>query len=365
MVFPLEPLRSVHLRTVELALARYRLRFIHPFGTAHGLRDGTDAVFVRLTQEGRVGYGEATLPPYLTWTQLCVYEEIKSFWFKYGSHISSDTDTHTTLNSLCPPARSAFVGAFNELKHSTSVRSSAAQESGSCDRRPRARAMVTLGHSLVQDIAQKIKELPNAAVLKVKAGSKADQATIREVMRVDERPLFLDANQGWRNVDEALAAIKVAGMDRVVGVEQPFAKERWDLHTALKSRVAIPIFGDESIQGPAELERAPEAFGGVNLKLMKCGGTDIAERMAERARELGLQVMLGSMSESSLGCATMLTLQGNADLLDLDGPWLIANDPFEGLRIEDGGMAVTGSFGSGVSLRDDHQLQFEQVAFTR
>jgi L-Ala-D/L-Glu epimerase len=170
------------------------------------------------------------------------------------------------------------------------------------------------------------------------------------VQACDHRPLLIDANQGWHSVDQAMDILEAVEMGRLAGIEQPFPKDRWDLHRELKSRIEAPLFGDESIQGIEELERAPEAFTGVNIKLMKCGGMDVAIGMSIRARELGLKVMFGSMSESSLGCAAMAQLQDHADVLDLDGPWLLANDPFTGLRMGPGRMTVEDRFGCGVSL---------------
>jgi L-alanine-DL-glutamate epimerase-like enolase superfamily enzyme len=131
--------------------------------------------------------------------------------------------------------------------------------------------------------------------------------------------------------------------NRVVGLEQPFAKDRWDLHEALAEECPVTVYGDESIQGPDDLERAPEAFGGVNLKLMKCGGLDVAEAMAERARGLGLKVMLGSMSESTFRLRRdAVSLQLALPIwLDLDGPWLFSNDPFEGMELCEGQLRTT------------------------
>ncbi|HRH70886.1 MAG TPA: enolase C-terminal domain-like protein [Flavobacteriales bacterium] len=219
-------------------------------------------------------------------------------------------------------------------------------------------AMVTLGHSKLGEIALKLTELPQMAVLKVKLGSADDEGTLESVKSLDDRPLFLDANQGWTSVGQAMKAIAVAGEDRVLGLEQPFAKERWDLHAELRRSTRIPVYGDESIQGLADLERAPEAFDGVNLKLVKCGGLDRAMVMAERAAELGLKVMLGSMSESSLGCGAMVHLAGMAELVDLDGPWLVRNDPFCGLGLSDGRFTLDGSVGVGVRPRSGHALDW-------
>ncbi len=221
--------------------------------------------------------------------------------------------------------------------------------------------MVTLGHSQLGDIPLKLKELPETGLLKVKLGSLDDEGTLGLVKSMDDRPLFLDANQGWTGVDQAMRAIETAGEDRVIGLEQPFAKDRWDLHAHLRKLTKVPIYADESIQGKADLERATESFDGVNLKLMKCGGLDIANEMASRARELGLKVMLGSMSESSLGCGAMAQLAGMANLLDLDGPWLIKNDPFQGLRMEDGRLVADGIVGTGIELKSNAPLNWVQI----
>ncbi|HRF80439.1 MAG TPA: enolase C-terminal domain-like protein, partial [Flavobacteriales bacterium] len=314
---------------------------------------GTDSVFVRLTNGERVAYGEATLPPYLKETQHTVHEELVSFWLnmKRGRLESNWGDATQTLSS---PARAAFQMAYNGLNNRDISSKESSDDNGSA----RGLAMVTVGMGQVDDIALKLSELPFSPVLKVKLGSSNDLLTIEMIKRLDNRKIFLDANQGWSSVDHALRVIEAAGPAHVIGLEQPFPKDRWDLHQELKSRTDVPIYADESIQGPADLERAPEVFDGVNLKLMKCGGLDIAEQMAERARELGLRVMLGSMSESSLGCGTMALLADRADLLDLDGPWLIKNDPFTGLRMEQGKLVLGGSGPNGVELREPSPLEF-------
>jgi len=341
---------------MELSLARYRLLFIHPFGTAHGLRDGTDTVFVRLTHGCITGYGEATLPPYLEITQQSVFEELKDFNLDHLQYLENGVEP-----GLSAPARAALSTAYYDLMSKDLGRSASSLIVGlpntGCD----APTMVTLGHSLLNHISLKLSEMPRSSCLKVKLGSLADKATLKAVKELDQRPLFLDANQGWTSVVQALDAIAIAGEGDVVGLEQPFAKERWDLHAELRNVTAVPIYGDESIQGVADLERATEAFDGVNLKLMKCGGLDSAAAMAKRARELGLKVMLGSMSESSLGCGAMAQLAGSADLLDLDGPWLIKNDPFQGLRMEDGRLLIEGITGVGIELRSGAQLNWIHI----
>ncbi|MEZ4755472.1 MAG: enolase C-terminal domain-like protein [Flavobacteriales bacterium] len=346
---------------MQLALATYRLRFIHPFGTAHGLRDGTDAVFVRLARRGHTGYGEATLPPYLPYDQPSVHADLTRFWRSHGASIGERSDLPAAADDLLPPARAALQMALMDLnakEMGLSVESLLIAGGRTVDN---SRSMVTMGHTAVQDIDMKISELPLTPVLKVKLGAANDRAVLEHLGQVHDRRFFLDANQGWTSVAQAVEAVQVLGEERVVGLEQPFAKDRWDLHRALRNEVDVPVYADESVQGLNELERAVEAFDGVNLKLMKCGGLDVALAMAERAGNLGLKVMLGSMSESSLGCGAMLALRSHATLLDLDGPWLLANDPFQGLRLEDGLMAVDGRSGIGVGRRSGTVLDFTSI----
>jgi L-Ala-D/L-Glu epimerase len=321
---------------ITLSIAPFHLLFREPFGTAHGLRKGTDSVFVRLERNGVVGHGEATLPPYVKETQASVLQllgspELKIALAQNGAGLAELLATARWR--AAPGARAAVQCAYNELfnKELGSLNSSGSDGLGT------ARCMVTLGSGEPGAYASRIAALPAGfPVLKVKLGGPFDLAILRRVCEHDDRPLLLDANQGWRSVDQAVLALNVAGADRVIALEQPFPKDRWDLHAALSKRTKALVIADESIQGPEDLERAPGVFGGVNLKLMKCGGLDVAQAMAERARQLGLQVMLGSMSESSLGCAAMLSLAGSADLLDLDGPWLLSNDPFEGMALHEG-----------------------------
>lgn len=329
---------------MRLSVAPYRLLFKRPFGTAHGLRDGTDSVFVRLEHEGFTGYGEATLPPYLPQTQDQVLLELRRA--DLDEQISSFESGIEAEGLLSPPARAALSSAYYDLVSKQKGIAVSMLLRG--ERNSQAKTMVTLGHSKLEEIPVKLSELPASDILKIKLGSENDIETLRIVLEADKRPLFLDANQGWTKVLKAVDAVSVVGSARLYGLEQPFPKDRLDLQHELQASGVRRVFGDESIQDIADLERCAEFFGGVNVKLMKCGGLDRALGMIRRARDLGLAVMLGSMSESSLGSAAMFQLAGGADLLDLDGPWLIANDPFEGMEISGNRISVQGAAGMGV-----------------
>jgi len=212
---------------------------------------------------------------------------------------------------------------------------------------------MTVGSGAVEEIPMKLKDTLLANAIKVKLGSPSDKVAIMRIKALDDRMLFLDANQGLRSVSDVLERIQWAVEDRVLGIEQPFPKDREDLHAELLESTSIPVYGDESIQAMADLEAKAVSFSGVNIKLMKCGGLDRVEAMIDRARALGLKVMLGSMSESSLGCTAMAFLAGRADVVDLDGPWLMKNDPFRGMTMHQGKLVLPDGPGFGVTLKEE------------
>jgi L-alanine-DL-glutamate epimerase-like enolase superfamily enzyme len=94
----------------------------------------------------------------------------------------------------------------------------------------------------------------------------------------------------------------------------------------LRSSCRIPVIADEACQRLSDIERIHNAFDGINIKLQKCGGLSEAKRMIARAREFDLKVLIGCMSESSVGCDAAEILAPICDWADLDGPWLIRND---------------------------------------
>jgi L-alanine-DL-glutamate epimerase-like enolase superfamily enzyme len=345
---------------MRISTCRYRLRFKRPFTTAHGTRDGTDAVFVRIEGDGFIGHGEATLPPYVNETIDEVVTVVR------GLELTERMDGRgpgrliqqiEAATEDARAARNALLMAVLDLVGS--MRTKPMWEILGMSRPPgKAKAMVTLAVPSVAEVAGALKGLPESAILKVKLGAPHDLELLQEVIRLDDRELLLDANQGLRAVDQALAVLDEVG-ERAVGIEQPVRTERRCASSGAAATGAGARDRDESIQGLEDLERLAEVFRGVNVKLMKCGGPLEARRMTERARQLGMTVMLGSMSESTLGSLAMLHLGSTADLLDLDGPWLIANDPFKGMGL------VAGSFttpvGPGIGALPAAELTFDPL----
>ena len=91
-----------------------------------------------------------------------------------------------------------------------------------------------------------------------------------------------------------------------------------------------------------------DSCGGIDVKIMRCGGIHAALQLIASARSFGLKVMLGCMIESSLGISAGATLSPLADYADLDLYLRLANDPFEHVRLENGRFALPNRAGLGV-----------------
>lgn len=336
---------------LRISVCPYRLLFKHPFGTAHGLRDGTDALFVRVEEEGEVGHGEIALPPYVTGTIQDARQRIRQIAALRAWSIEEllrDLDSIDVLRDS-PATRAGLHTALMDaraMEHGQSL----AAELGIAGRY-RPIAVMTIGICSVEEALGRLAELPPGTALKLKAGDELAIKRIRAITESCAADVLIDGNQGFASVSDAEKVVLAVPNNRLIALEQPFITEHDEWSRELSLQTGASVIADESFQGIEDLERVARFFDGVNIKLMKCGGLDRAHEIAVRADQLDLRVMLGCMSESSLGCGTMAQLASEASILDLDGPWLLRNDPWQGLAIEADRMIVPNGPGIGVQAR--------------
>lgn len=184
-------------------------------------------------------------------------------------------------------------------------------------------------------------------VLKLKLGSGdlgLDLATVSVARRAAPgAELILDVNGGWDPTEAPMMICKLMD-DRPALVEQPVSHrhgpEVWKELRAELPDAAPPLYADESVQNASDVARFASCVGGVNVKLLKCGGFDGAVEMIAAAREYGLGVLLGCMIETSLGTTAAAHLAPWADWIDLDGHFYVANDDFEGIAYDGEGRLV-------------------------
>jgi L-alanine-DL-glutamate epimerase-like enolase superfamily enzyme len=196
---------------------------------------------------------------------------------------------------------------------------------------------------------QKVREAAEFPVLKIKVGLDTDEVTIQAVRSVTDKPLRVDANEGWKSKEEAVRKIEWLEKQGVELVEQPLPAHMIEESAWVRERVRIPVIADESCRHPEDIPKLAGAFDGVNVKLAKAGGLLAARRMIEMARALGLKVMLGCMIESSVAVTAAAHLSPLVDWADLDGNLLIANDPYRGVRVDRGRLILPEGPGLGLS----------------
>jgi L-alanine-DL-glutamate epimerase-like enolase superfamily enzyme len=143
----------------------------------------------------------------------------------------------------------------------------------------------------------------------------------------------VDANQGY--VPDTLAKLVPALLALHVSLlEQPCKRGHEDDLDGIAR--LIPFAADESVQGLVEVDALSGRFDVVNIKLDKCGGLTEGLMIAERARRLGMKVMVGNMAGTSLAMAPSFVLGQLCDVVDLDGPIFLVRDRSPGVRYENG-----------------------------
>jgi L-Ala-D/L-Glu epimerase len=200
----------------------------------------------------------------------------------------------------------------------------------------------TIGIDKPDVIRKKVEEAEQYPVLKMKVGADDDKVNLQALREVaPNKPVRVDANEGWKNKEQALEMIEWLAKDgHVEFVEQPMPAtapvKDW---VWLKQRSPLPIFGDESYHLAEDAIQAAECFHGVNVKLVKTGGVSAGFEALQAARKAGLKTMLGCMIESSILISAAAHLAELCDYLDLDGNILITNDPYVGVTAERGALS--------------------------
>jgi L-alanine-DL-glutamate epimerase-like enolase superfamily enzyme len=207
----------------------------------------------------------------------------------------------------------------------------------------------TIGIDRVDVMAAKLAEFPGWPVYKIKLGTPHDLEIVRELRRHTEARFRVDANCGW-SADETIANSRALRELDVEFIEQPLPAERIDEMPRVYCESALPLVADESCQQEPDVERCQGRFHGINIKLVKCGGLTPARRMIAQARVLGMQVMVGCMTESSVGISAIAQLLPLLDYVDMDGAVLLAEDIAEGARLDCGRCIYPAENGCGVRL---------------
>lgn len=206
----------------------------------------------------------------------------------------------------------------------------------------------TIGIDSQEKMLQKMLAKP-WPIYKIKVGTVDDLPRLKAIRAHTQSTLRVDANAAW-SLETALQLLPALEELGVELVEQPLAKEDWEGMSILYKRSPLPLIADESCVGLSDVPRCADLFHGINIKLTKCSGLTPARQMIEKAKDLKLKIMLGSMNESSVGTAALAHLLPFVDYADLDGPLLLDEDLATGIEFDNGRVIVSSNAGLGVDL---------------
>jgi len=187
---------------------------------------------------------------------------------------------------------------------------------------------VTTAFTLSLEAPEKMREAAQAnahrPLLKLNLGTADDIPRLQAVREgAPHSTIIVDANEGWRL--STLQAVRATLVEAGVAlIEQPLPES--DDSALAGSDLGLPLCADESCHTTEGLDRLAEIYDVINIKLDKTGGLTEALTLKQQALEAGLGIMVGCMVASSLAMAPAILLAQGADIVDLDGQLLLAED---------------------------------------
>lgn len=327
----------------------YPLQLKHTFTIANSSRKTTPDMLTCIEFEGIRGYGEASMPPYLG-------ESIDSATRFFSSLDLSQFNDPFRIEDILHyvdhvmPGNCAAKAAVDIALHDLvgKLMGQPWYKIWGFNPSTTPNTSFTIGIDTPEVVRQKVKEATPYNILKVKLGQSTDRQMIETIRSETDKPLCVDVNQGWTDKHKALEMIHWLKEQGVVFVEQPMPKTAIDDLAWLTENSPLPTIGDEAVQRLPDVLKAKGVYSGINIKLMKCTGMREAHEMLTLARSLDMKVMIGCMTETSCAVSAAAQLSPETDWADLDGNLLISNDPYSGIKVENGKIILMDRPGIGI-----------------
>jgi len=309
------------------------------------------AIIVELSDGTYSGYGEACEHVYYKVTQsnmIQALENIRDFIENYDFQTPEKfwDDSYPFLKNE-PFAHCALDQAAHDLFGKQKQKPCYKLWDLKLENLPISNYTISIG--TVDEMVAKMKAYP-FPIYKIKLGTPDDIAIVKAIRKQTDAILRIDANCAW-TVQETIdnsKALKELGVELI---EQPMAADDWAGMREVYHHASLPLIADESCVNLESVSKCHNHFHGINIKLMKCGGITPAHRMIKQAKELGLSVMMGCMTEGSIGISAIAHMLPLLDYVDMDAALLLADDPAFGARVQqDGTVIFSKENGLGTSL---------------
>jgi L-alanine-DL-glutamate epimerase-like enolase superfamily enzyme len=336
---------------MQLRLHAFDLPLAHTFTISRESITSQPTLVVELSQDGVNGYGEATSNKYYGFTIERMAQDLERLRGPLAATSAKEPEDLWTIAKTALPDDPFALCALDQAAHDLWGKLCGQPVwklwGLSTDKIPASD--YTIGIDAIDVMVAKLNEFPGWPIYKIKLGTDRDLDIVRELRKHTSATFRVDANCGW-TADQAIANSPELKKLGVEFIEQPLPADRWDDLRRVGRDSALPIIADESCIVESDVRRCAGVFQGINIKLVKCGGLTPARRMIAEARKLGMSVMVGCMTESTVGISAIAQLLPLLDYVDMDGAVLLAEDIATGVRLDRGRCIYPDMAGHGVKL---------------
>ena len=329
---------------MQLHFHKTELHLKETFSIAYGNYDKRDALVVKLSHLGKDGYGECVsinyyginledfvlklkeIQPRIENQKIIHPKEFFAFLEQFQLH-------HFLLSALdC-----AYWDLFGKLENKSF------SDINQLENKTLAESSITIS---IAEIDEQIRKIENSSWNKFKVKCNGFNLKNTEKLLNLNRNIALDANASFTKED-CLFIQETSGFQKLMYIEQPLEIGNFGI---LKNGNSVNWMADEDCQDLTFLEKLKPYYSSINIKLMKCGGLTPALEMITEAKKLGYKIMLGCMTESSIGISAGCAIAGLLDFADLDGANLISNDYATGSFVDNGKIILSEKPGLGIAL---------------
>ncbi len=342
---------------MKLVLHQFELPLKHVFRISREATSVQPTLIVELRDGDFRGFGEATTNPYYGVTLEKMVRALAEVRDAIESHTATDPESlwQKLAPQLqdCPFALCAVDQAACDLWGKVEGRPVYDLWGLSGENLPVSN--FTIGIDQIDVMVAKLQEMPGWPIYKIKLGTDHDLEIIQQLRRHTSAVFRVDANCGW-TAEQTLQNAEALAAYQVEFIEQPLPAENRSDQQRIFAESKLPLIADESCIEPDDVSRCQGFFHGINIKLVKCGGLTPARRMIAEARQLGLKVMVGCMTESTVGISAIAQLLPLLDYVDMDGAALLAEDIASGVTVDQGVCRYPDTPGSGVQLLRENPI---------
>tara|TARA_Y100000815_G_C13319409_1_gene491734 strand:- start:866 stop:1882 length:1017 start_codon:yes stop_codon:yes gene_type:complete len=335
------------LKIMKLRWQLVQLQLKETFTISYGAYTYREAIIVTLSQNGISGYGECTAIDYYGIQSKDLIDSLT----RIQSQIEKQTIQHPILfydflkqlnlsTFLTSALDCAYWDLFGKLEHKNFL------SLNDLSYTILPESSLTISIASVEKQIEKINTF-HWQKFKVKCNT-CNLDTIEALLETDKE-IALDAN-GSFSIEDCKLLEDHTLAERLHYIEQPMPIG-YSNFVQLNASKKANWMADEDCQEKEGLSRLISHYKTINIKLVKVGGLTPALELIREAKKNNFKIMIGCMTESTVGISAGAVLTPFADYVDLDGANLIANDLADGTTIDKGKILLSEKSGLGICMK--------------